>query len=85
MSKSKRAISSDLRKVDAHVIAPHEYEEAPELTDEQLATAVISVAGKRQGRPVRMRGVRLSQAVDTPEHYNRCLMLIWSRVKTEHS
>jgi uncharacterized protein (DUF4415 family) len=51
MPKSKRAIGSDLRKVDLHVIAPHEYEEAPELTDEQLANAVLSVGGKRRGRP----------------------------------
>ena len=27
MPKNKRAIGSDLHKVDAHVIAPHEYEE----------------------------------------------------------
>jgi hypothetical protein len=32
MRKSKRAIGSDLRKADAHVNAPHEYKEAPELT-----------------------------------------------------
>jgi uncharacterized protein (DUF4415 family) len=51
MPKSKRAIGSDLRKVDLHVIAPHEYDEAPELTDEQLANAVLSVGGKRRGRP----------------------------------
>jgi uncharacterized protein (DUF4415 family) len=40
-----------LRKVDVHVIAPHEFEEAPELTDEQLAKAVLSVDGKRRGSP----------------------------------
>jgi uncharacterized protein (DUF4415 family) len=51
MPKNKRAIGSDLHKVDAHVIAPHEYEEAPELTDEQLANAVLSVGGKRRGLP----------------------------------
>ncbi|HEY7300227.1 MAG TPA: BrnA antitoxin family protein [Xanthobacteraceae bacterium] len=48
MPKSKRAMGSDLRKVDAHVIAPHEYEEAPELTEEQLARAVLSVSGKER-------------------------------------
>ena len=51
MRKSKHVIVSDLRKVDMHVIAPHEYEEAPELTDEQLANAVVSIGGKRRGRP----------------------------------
>jgi len=58
MPKSKRAIGSDLRKVDAHVIAPHEYEEAPELTDEQLAKAILSVGGKRRGRPLSERPKR---------------------------
>jgi hypothetical protein len=46
MPTGKRAIGSDLRKVDAHVIRSHEYEEAPELTDEQLANAAVS--GGRQ-------------------------------------
>ena len=50
MSKSRFAIGSDLRKVDAHVIARHEYEEAPELTDEQLASAVVSGAKPRRQR-----------------------------------
>src|SRR6516164_985200 len=58
MRKSKRDIGSDLRKVDAHVIAPHEYEEAPELTDEQLAKAFLSVGGKRRGRPLSERPKR---------------------------
>jgi uncharacterized protein (DUF4415 family) len=58
MRKSKRGIGSDLRKVDAHVVAPHEYEEAPELTDEQLAKAVLSIGGKRRGRPLSERPKR---------------------------
>ena len=28
---------SDLARVDAHAVAPQEYEELPELTDEMLA------------------------------------------------
>ena len=51
MPKSKHVIGSDLRKVDVHVVASHEYEEAPELTEEQLANAVLSIGGKRRGRP----------------------------------
>jgi uncharacterized protein (DUF4415 family) len=58
MRKSKRSIGSDLRKVDAHVVAPHEYEDAPELTDEQLAKAVLSIGGKRRGRPLSERPKR---------------------------
>lgn len=46
MPKNKGAIYSDLKKLDAHVVEPHEYAEAPELTDEELAAAVV-----RRGRP----------------------------------
>ncbi|AMN45715.1 hypothetical protein ACG33_01045 [Steroidobacter denitrificans] len=45
---SRRSLGSDLKKVDAHVIKPHEYRDAPELTDEMLARAVV----KRAGRPI---------------------------------
>jgi uncharacterized protein (DUF4415 family) len=31
---SARKLGSDLARVDAHVIAPHEYDELPEITDE---------------------------------------------------
>lgn len=45
---SRRSLGSDLKKVDAHVIKSHEYRDAPELTDDMLARAVV----KRAGRPV---------------------------------
>jgi uncharacterized protein (DUF4415 family) len=32
---------TDLAKVDAHVVQPHEYEELPELTDEMFERAVF--------------------------------------------
>lgn len=51
MSKSKHVIRSDLKRVDAHVVQPHEYDDAPELTDEQLANAVLSVGVRPPGRP----------------------------------
>jgi uncharacterized protein (DUF4415 family) len=41
-------LGSNLKKVDAHVIQPHEYDEAPELTDEMLSRMVL----KKRGRPV---------------------------------
>ena len=41
---SARKLGSDLKRVDAHVIAPHEYDELPEITDEMLAK------GNRQQR-----------------------------------
>src|SRR5436309_3759082 len=51
MTKNKRAIRSDLKKVDAHVIQPDEYDDAPELTDAQVAGATISVGVRPRGRP----------------------------------
>jgi uncharacterized protein (DUF4415 family) len=45
---SRRSLKSDMRKVDAHVIKPHEYDEIPELTTEMLARGTI----KKGGRPV---------------------------------
>jgi uncharacterized protein (DUF4415 family) len=46
MSENKLGIATDLKALDAHVVKPREYEDAPELTDEQLAKAVV-----RRGRP----------------------------------
>ncbi len=53
MKKSKRKLGSDLKKIDAHVIQPHEYDELPELTDEMLDRADFYIGGKlvRRGRP----------------------------------
>ena len=51
MTKNKHAIRSDLKKVDAHVIQPDEYEDAPELTDTQIAGATVSVGIRPRGRP----------------------------------
>ena len=51
MTKNKHAIRSDLKKVDAHVIRPDEYDEAPELTDAQVAGATVSLGVRPRGRP----------------------------------
>ncbi len=45
---TSRKIGSDLARVDAHVIQPHEYEEIPEPTDEEWAKAKWF----KGGRPV---------------------------------
>ena len=45
---SRRALGSNLKRVDAHVIQPHEYVDAPELTDEMLSRMVV----KKRGRPI---------------------------------
>ena len=53
MSENKRGIATDLKALDAHVVSQDEYEDAPELTDEQLAEADLHEGGKliRRGRP----------------------------------
>jgi uncharacterized protein (DUF4415 family) len=51
MTRSKRAIRSDLKKVDAHVIEPDEYDDAPELTDAQIAGATVTIGIRPRGRP----------------------------------
>lgn len=45
---SARTLKSNLKRVDAHVIRPHEYKELPEVTDEMLARGAV----ERAGRPV---------------------------------
>jgi uncharacterized protein (DUF4415 family) len=45
---SRRALGSDLKRVDAHVIKRHEYDDAPELTDEMLSRMIV----KKRGRPI---------------------------------
>ena len=41
-------MKSDLKRIDAHRVAPDEYEDLPELTDAMLECGVL----KRAGRPV---------------------------------
>lgn len=48
MTANKRNIKSDLKKVDAYALRPSDYDDAPELTDDQLAQAVV----RKRGRPV---------------------------------
>jgi uncharacterized protein (DUF4415 family) len=53
MPKSRKNFGSNFKVLDAHVIAPEEYEEAPEWTDAQVAAADLHEDGKliRRGRP----------------------------------
>ena len=48
MTEKKRAIGSDLKKVDAHVLSQQDYSEIPELTDDDFARGVWH----RRGRPL---------------------------------
>ncbi len=61
---SPRTLGSDLKRVDAHVIEPDEYEELPELTDEMLSRAVLKKAGRpRSANPKQMISLRLPPEV----------------------
>jgi uncharacterized protein (DUF4415 family) len=56
MSAKRRSSGSDLAKVDAHEIQPHEYDELPELTDGMLDRADVFIDGRlvrkgKAGRP----------------------------------
>jgi uncharacterized protein (DUF4415 family) len=53
MPAKKRVLGSDLKKVDRHVIQPHEYDEIPELTDDFFERADVYRGNKliRRGRP----------------------------------
>jgi hypothetical protein len=53
MPAKKRVLGSDLRKVDRHVVQPHEYDEIPELTDDFFERADHYRDGKllQRGRP----------------------------------
>ncbi|MCO6449763.1 MAG: BrnA antitoxin family protein [Caldilineales bacterium] len=41
MNAKSKPISSDLNKVDSHIITSDEYEEIPEVTPEMFAQAVV--------------------------------------------
>ena len=52
---SRRALKSDLARVDAHVVKPEEYEELPELPEAMLSRATVNLGG----RPVSLNPRRL--------------------------
>jgi uncharacterized protein (DUF4415 family) len=53
MTEKKRATGSNWAKVDAYVLGPKDYEEIPELTEEDFARGVWHIGGKPvpRGRP----------------------------------
>ena len=55
MTESKRAIHTDLAKLDAHEVQPEEYADIPELTDEFFDKAEIrrgdELIRRGRGRP----------------------------------
>jgi uncharacterized protein (DUF4415 family) len=61
---SRSTSGSDLQRVDAHKIKPHEYKELPELTDAMLARAVVSKGGRpKSENPRQLISLRLPPEV----------------------
>lgn len=60
----RRTLGSDLKRVDAHVLEPEEYDELPEMTDEMFARTVFKKAGRpRSPNPRQMISLRLPPVV----------------------
>jgi uncharacterized protein (DUF4415 family) len=74
MSSKRKTFGSNLAQVDAHVIQPHEYEEAPEWTAEDFARADVYEGDKliRRGRPPMERpkqAVKLRLSGEVLDHF----------------
>ena len=56
----RRTLGSDLKRVDSHVVKPHEYKELPELTEDMLARASVKKGGRpKSENPRQMISLRL--------------------------
>jgi uncharacterized protein (DUF4415 family) len=69
MPKSRKNFGSNFKALDAHIITPEEYEEAPKWTDAQIAAADLHEGGKliRRGRgrpPLPMRKAEVKIRLD---------------------
>ena len=61
---SRRTLKSDLGRVDAHAIRPHEYKELPELSSDALSRAVVKKGGRpRSTNPRKLITIRLPEDV----------------------
>ena len=90
MSGKKRVTGSDLKKVDAYVLRKEDYDEIPELTDEDFARGVWHKGGKLlshgpRGRPVSKnpkKPVSLRLDADVLRHFRRTGRGWQSRINT---
>jgi uncharacterized protein (DUF4415 family) len=59
-SVSRRALKSNLARVDAHVVKPEEYQDLPELTEEMLTRAKVNKGGRPvSANPRKLISIRL--------------------------
>lgn len=74
MTAKPRSIGSDLKRVDAHVVTPAEYDDIPELDAAFFAEAREEIDGQpvRRGRPPSLRpkqAVSLRLSADVLEYF----------------
>ena len=56
----RRTLGSDLKRVDSHVVKPHEYKELRALTQDMLARATLRKGGRpKSANPRQMISIRL--------------------------
>ena len=61
---SPRSLGSDMARVKAHAMQPHEYDALPELTDEMLARGKVNKVGRpRSANPRIPISIRLPEDV----------------------
>jgi uncharacterized protein (DUF4415 family) len=68
MIEKRRVIDTDWKKFDAREVTPEEYEDIPELTDDDFERGVLHIGGVpiRRGRPkAEKRKALLSVRLDT--------------------
>lgn len=75
MKERKRGLGSNLKKIDAYVLGPKDYEEIPELTEADFARGVWHIGGVPvRGRPKSAnpkRPVSLRLDDDVLAHFRR--------------
>jgi uncharacterized protein (DUF4415 family) len=73
MTGKRHATGSDLAKVDAHKIAPEEYEAIPELTDDWFSRATPAIGGRPVGEDTWRKAARKMgrpKSANPKEHVN---------------
>lgn len=76
MTEKKRGTGSDMKKVDEYVLTQKDYDEIPELTDEDFARGVWHIGGipVPRGRPksnAPKQAISLRLDNDVVAHYRR--------------
>ena len=75
MNENKRVLGSNLKKVDAHVITPEEYEEIPELTDTFFENAIWKIGGNEVSREEGKAAAREAIRPGRPKAQSRKVLL----------